>query len=64
MIGDSNEQSGTVGFLVGIIVLVFVGIAFSLLVDKRFRFSSGKATLAQTVEDQRAPGEPVEGPDF
>lgn len=51
MIGDSNEQSGTVGFLVGIIVLVFAGIVFSLLADKRFKFSSGKASLEENVND-------------
>lgn len=61
MIGDSNEQSGTVGFLIGIIVLVFVGIAFSLLVDKRFRFSSGRATLEETVQDQKRIVERMEG---
>lgn len=61
MIGDSNEQSGTVGFLVGVIVLVFVGIAFSLLVDKRFRFSSGKASLEETVQDQKRIVERMEG---
>lgn len=51
MIGDSNEQSGTVGFLVGIIILVFAGIFFSLLADKRFKFSSGKASLEENVGD-------------
>lgn len=51
MIGDSNEQSGTVGFLVGIIILVFAGIFFSLLADKRFKFSSGKASLEESVGD-------------
>lgn len=51
MIGDSNEQSGTVGFLVGIIILVFAGIFFSLLADKRFKFSSGKASLEESVSD-------------
>ncbi len=51
MIGDSNEQSGTVGFLVGIIVLVFAGIFFSLLADKRFKFSSGKAALEESLNE-------------
>lgn len=53
MIGDSNDSSGTVGFLVGMVVLVFAGIVFSLMVDKRFRFSSGRADLEQEVQDQR-----------
>lgn len=51
MIGDSNEQSGTVGFLVGIIILVFAGIFFSLLADERFKFSSGKASLEEDVNE-------------
>jgi len=51
MMDDSSEQSGTVGFLVGIIILVFAGIFFSLLADKRFKFSSGKASLEESVSD-------------
>ena len=51
MIGDSNEQSGTVGLLVGVIVLVFAGIVFSLLADKRFKFSSGKLSMEEEVSD-------------
>jgi len=51
MMGDQNDQSGTVGFLVGIVVLVFAGIFFSLLVDKRFRFSSGKVSLEEDVRE-------------
>jgi hypothetical protein len=53
MLSESSDQSGMVGFLVGIIVLVFVGIGFSLVVDKRFRFSSGKAELQQTITDEK-----------
>lgn len=52
MFGGSNDQSGTVGFLVGIIVLVFAGITFSLMVDKRFRFSSGRISLEQSIADE------------
>lgn len=50
--GFSNESSGTVGFLVGIIVLVFTGIVLSLMVDKRFRFSSGKASLERSIVEE------------
>lgn len=60
MIGDSNDSAGTVGFLVGMVVLVFAGIVFSLMVDKRFRFSSGKAELEQEVQDQRRTVEKLE----
>lgn len=52
MFGDSNDQSGTVGFLVGIIVLVFVGIVFSLMVDKRFRFSSGRISIGESLAEE------------
>lgn len=42
-----------VGFLVGVIVLVFVGIGFSLIVDKRFQFSSGKADMEQAIAEEK-----------
>ena len=35
---NNSDNSGMVGFLVGIIVLVFAGIVFSMMADKRFRF--------------------------
>jgi len=53
MFSESNEQSGTVGFLVGLIVLVFVGICFSRMVDKRFQFSSGKADMEQAIAEEK-----------
>jgi hypothetical protein len=52
MVDDSRDQSGVAGFLVGIIVLVFAGMGFSLLVDKRFKFSSGRASLEQAMADE------------
>lgn len=53
MLSESSDQSGMVGFLVGIIVLVFVGIGFSLVVDKRFTFSSGKAEVERTIAEEK-----------
>lgn len=41
---SSDEQSGLFTFLVGIIVLVMAGVGLSLLVDKRFRFSSDRSS--------------------
>lgn len=51
---QSDDQSGVFTFLVGIIVLVLAGVALSLLVDRRFRFSQGEAALEQAI---RANGE-------
>lgn len=51
MIG-SGENSGVVGFLVGVMMLVFAGIFFSLLADKRFSFSSGKLSLKAELDEQ------------
>jgi len=50
---SNNDQSGMVGFLVGIIVLVFAGIAISLMADKRFSFSNNRITLEDTIEEER-----------
>ncbi len=48
----SDENSGIVGLLVGVMMLVFAGIFFSLLVDKRFSFSSGRISLETEIADQ------------
>ena len=52
MFEESNDSSMTVGLLVGVIVLVFTGIFFSLLVDKRFKFSSSQASLQESVTEE------------
>ena len=46
---SSDDQSGVFTFLVGIIVLVMAGVGLSLLVDKRFRFSSGKSASEAAI---------------
>jgi predicted nucleic acid-binding Zn-ribbon protein len=53
MFGESTDHSGIVGFLVGLVVLVFVGIGFSLVVDKRLKFSSGKADVEQALTEEK-----------
>ena len=53
MLTEDSDQSGTVGVLVGIIVLVFAGICFSLMADKRFKLSSNKAKLEAAIVDER-----------
>ena len=50
---NTNDNSGMIGFLVGIIVLVFAGIFFSLLADKRFSFSSNRISLQETIRDEK-----------
>jgi predicted nucleic acid-binding Zn-ribbon protein len=54
MMDESSDHSTTVVLLLGSIVLVFAGIGFSLLVDKRFKFSSGQASLERSLADERA----------
>lgn len=46
---SSDDQSGVFTFLVGIIVLVMAGVGLSLLVDKRFRFSSSKSATEAAI---------------
>jgi hypothetical protein len=50
MLEESSDQSGTFGFLAGLIVLVFTGVILSLVVDKRLGFSSGRASMEREVE--------------
>ena len=50
---NNSDNSGMVGFLVGIIVLVFAGILFSLMADKRFRFSSAKISLEEKIVEEK-----------
>jgi hypothetical protein len=50
---NNSDNSGMVGFLVGIIVLVFAGIVFSLMADKRFRFSSSKISLEEKITEEK-----------
>lgn len=46
----SDDNTGIVTFLLGIIVLVLCAVGLSLLVDKRFKFSSSASTLKAAVE--------------
>ncbi|QJE97221.1 hypothetical protein [Luteolibacter luteus] len=50
---NNDEQSGMVGMLVGMIVLVFAGVFFSLLADKRFSFSKNQSSISQTIEEEK-----------
>ncbi|HEY1122222.1 MAG TPA: hypothetical protein VGE67_11510 [Haloferula sp.] len=52
MLTEDSDQSGTVGLLVGIIVLVFAGIFFSLMADKQFKFSKSKVDLEAAIKDE------------
>ncbi|WP_193210504.1 hypothetical protein [Luteolibacter marinus] len=49
MLEDSNESSGIVGMLVGLIVLVLAGAFFSLVIDKRFKLSSSRVSVEEDV---------------
>lgn len=50
---DNDEQSGMVGMLVGIIVLVFVGIFLSLMMDKRFSFTKKGNSLVELIAEEK-----------
>ena len=47
-----DDNSGIVYFLVGIIVIVLAAVGLSLVVDQRFRFSSGVGTLKRELAVQ------------
>lgn len=46
---SSEDHSGVVYFLIGIVVIVFTAVGLSMLVDQRFRFSSGVGVLKREV---------------
>jgi hypothetical protein len=54
MLDGGSDRSGTFGFLVGLIVLVFTGVILSLLVDKRLGFSSDRLTVERETEADAA----------
>ncbi|GAA5118746.1 hypothetical protein JIN84_22715 [Luteolibacter yonseiensis] len=47
---SSDEHSGLFTFMVGLIVLVMAAVGLSLLMDRRFQFSSGVAELRREVK--------------
>lgn len=51
---DFDEHTGIFTFLGGMIVLVLVAVGFSLLLDKRFKFSSGVNEIRREIEADAA----------
>lgn len=51
---DVEENSGIFTFLVGMIVIVMVAVGFSVLMDKRFAFSSGVGEVRREMETDAA----------
>lgn len=47
---SNSDNSGLFSFMVGIIVLVLAAVGLSLLVDKRFHFSSSMSSLSREIE--------------
>lgn len=47
---SSDENSGLLTFMVGLILVVFAGVALSLLVDRKFSFSQRVSNLAGQIE--------------
>jgi hypothetical protein len=46
-----DEHTGLISFLGGMVILVLVGVFFSLLLDQRFELSKGNHALRQVVRD-------------
>lgn len=51
---EFDEHSGIFTFLGGMIVLVLVAVGFSVLLDKRFKFSSGVNEMRREIEADAA----------
>ncbi len=49
---SNDENSGVFTFLVGMIVLVMAGVGLSLVVDRRFKFSSGASQIRRDIVSQ------------
>lgn len=50
MSGEPSEHSGRGGFLAGIAVLVVIGVAFAMVVDRKSAASKGRADLASELK--------------
>lgn len=46
---SNSDHSGVGSFLIGLIVIVLAGVALSLMVDRRFKFSSSKVSIEGQV---------------
>lgn len=51
---SSDDHSGLIAFLVGLIILVFAAIILSMAVDRRFRFSSNHSALEAEIRKTEA----------
>lgn len=51
---SNDENSGVFTFMVGMIVLVMAGVGLSLVVDRRFKFSSGVGQTRRDIASQTA----------
>jgi hypothetical protein len=56
-----EDNSGLLTAAVGLIVLVFAGVGLSLLVDRRFSFSSQVSTMNRLIEAERRELEDLQG---
>ncbi len=46
---SSDEHSGLFAFVIGLVIVIFAGIALSIAVDRRFRFSSNLSALEAEI---------------
>ena len=51
---SSDDHSGLITFVFGLIVVVFAGIALSLVVDRRFSFSSSVTAMEAEIRSNES----------
>jgi len=48
----SNDSSGVFGWLIGLVVIVMIGVGLSMMVDRRFQFSSNNKEIRSVIEKE------------
>lgn len=48
----SNDSSGVFGWLIGLVVIVMIGVGLSMMVDRRFQFSSNNKEIRSVIDKE------------
>lgn len=48
----TNESSGVFGWLMGLVVIVMIGVGMSMMVDRRFQFSSNNKEIETVIREE------------
>ncbi len=48
----TNESSGVFGWLMGLVVIVMIGVGMSMMVDRRFQFSSNNKEIETVIKEE------------